>query len=240
MKIHPLFRWFGSKYNSVKHYPAPEHSTIIEPYAGSASYSLHYADRKIVIWDRDPNLQGLWHWLILSATQSDIADIPVDVPVGTDIRSLGLNPGQELLMKHWQRTNNVGDCWTVSPWNGKPGLWSLRTRARVSEEVSAIKHWRIEHPSTYAAVPSTWFIDPPYQYNYRYRSDLPPFEFEALAATVHNAHPLSQVICCEAVCSKTGAVPSYLPFEPSHRAVTSRRKAEHSHHSNELIYVRPR
>src|SRR6478736_7033269 len=123
-KISPLFKWFGSKWQSAKRYPVPKHDIIVEPFAGGAGYSLNYCDRRVVLWEEDPNLVKLWKWLINSATDQDIMAIPIGVDPGTDIRELGLGAGQELLLKHWQRTNNVGDCWTISPWGNLPGQWT--------------------------------------------------------------------------------------------------------------------
>ncbi|KKK76293.1 hypothetical protein LCGC14_2865080, partial [marine sediment metagenome] len=37
-----MWPYFGSKQSLVKYYPAPEYSDIIEPFAGSAKYSLKY------------------------------------------------------------------------------------------------------------------------------------------------------------------------------------------------------
>lgn len=47
--LRPFFRYFGSKWLVGKHYPAPMHETIVEPFAGSACYSLHHFDRKVVL-----------------------------------------------------------------------------------------------------------------------------------------------------------------------------------------------
>jgi hypothetical protein len=238
MKIGPLFKWFGSKWLSAKRYPEPKYDRIIEPFAGGAGYSLNYCDRKVVIWEDDPNVAKLWRWLINESTDSAIREIPIDLPVGTNIRSLGLSTGQQLLLKHWQRTNNVGDCWTTSPWGHLPGQWTANTRARVSEEVSAVKHWKFEDPYRYIDMLCTWFIDGPYIFNYRYRRDLPEFDFEQLSCLEQTINSKSQVIVCEAKCKKTGAIPGYLPFVESHRSITSRRKQTQSHHSAEVVYVR--
>lgn len=238
MKIGPLFKWFGSKWQSAKRYPKPEHEHIVEPFAGGAGYSLNHVDKKITIWDADPNLTTLWNWLIHAATSDNIQTIPINVPVGTDIRSLGLSDGQAMLLKHWQRTNNVGDCWTISPWGHLPGQWTENTRARVAEQVNAIKHWEFAAPFRYVDMPVTWFIDPPYLFNYRYRRDLPSFSYDSLVSLVQTISSESLVVVCEARCKKTGDIPGYLPFAPSHSSVTSRRKESQSHHSDELIYVR--
>jgi hypothetical protein len=238
MKISPLFKWFGSKWQSAKRYPQPKYDTIVEPFAGGAGYSLNHCDRSVVIWEDDPNVSRLWRWILNEATTALIAEIPVGIPVGTDVRTLGLSVGQQLLLKHWQRTNNVGDCWTVSPWGDKPGQWTANTRARVAEEIHAVKHWKFEDPFSYIDAPCTWFIDGPYLFNYRYRSDLPEFDFDALSSLEQTITRKSQVIVCEAKCKKTGRIPDYLPFVESHRSVTSRRKITQSHHSSEVVYVR--
>lgn len=67
-RIGPLFKWFGSKWQSSKHYPQPEHEIIVEPFAGGAGYSLNHCEKRVIIWEDDPNLHALWQWLIDSAT----------------------------------------------------------------------------------------------------------------------------------------------------------------------------
>jgi site-specific DNA-adenine methylase len=230
----PLFKWFGSKWNASKHYPEPAYETLIEPFAGSAAYSLRYAEKKVQIFDADPNLQQLWYWLINEATEESIRQIPTDFPEGTDLRRVGLTYNQALLVKHWQRTNNVGDCWTTSPWGNKPGQWTVSTRSRVAEEVQAIKHWVFApiYPQT-----GTWFIDPPYQYNYQYRKGL-TVNYQILANAIQNIPRPNQLIVCEAICSKTGKVPDWLPFQFFRETVTSRRKEHQSHHSKELVWYK--
>lgn len=234
----PLFKWFGSKWSASKHHPGPRHASIVEPFAGSAGYSLRHHEHDVVLAETDPHLRKLWSWLIHSATEADVRSIPINVAEGTDIRTLGLSDGQALLLKNWQRTNGVGDCWTVSSWGNLPGQWTANTRARVASEVNLIKHWvvRLDAAECFATVATdvTWFIDPPYQSNYQYKSA--PLDYAELARTIHGLK--GQVIACEAVCPKTGAVPTWLPFEPFRSMVTSRRKASNHHHSKELLYAR--
>jgi site-specific DNA-adenine methylase len=231
----PMFKWFGSKWMSSRLLPPPKHPTIIEPYAGGAGYSLRHSSKQVILWDDDPNLQVLWQWLI-QAKESDIREIPINIPEGTDIRTLGLSVGQAMLMKHWQRTNSCGDTWTTSPWGSLPGQWTANTRARVASEVGSISHWKFQKPDW--NTPATFFLDPPYLYNYRYRTGFPDFNHSKLALTVRTMPATSQVIVCEAVCPKTERVPDYLPFEYWADRITSRRKAENNHHSKELIYTK--
>ena len=239
IRLHPLFKWFGSKWQSAKHYPKPEHDTIIEPFAGSAGFSLNYSDRRVVLWEADPYLLQLWDWLIsrAAADPSLVREIPVGVPVGHDIRTLGLSQGQALLLKHWQRTNNCGDCWKVSPWGHLPGQWTSNTRARVADEVGGVAHWEIGAPIDWVDRPAHWFLDPPYVYNYRYAVGK-NFDYAAMCSMVETISSKSTVVVCEAVRKSDGLIPSYLPFKLSHRSVTSRRKITQSHHSSEVIWTR--
>ena len=233
----PLFKWFGSKWLSSKLYPAPEHDTIFEPFAGSAGYSLRHHEKKVVLWEDNGHLQQLWRWLISRATSADVREIPINIMEGTNIREIGLSLGQEMLLKHWQRTNNVGDCWTISPWGNKPGQWTANTRARVAEELHAVKHWKMERVRPDRQ--GTYFFDPPYLYNYRYRFK-DEFDYAGFVEKIAMIPKGSQIIVCEAACQKTGRVPDYLPFQPFASRITSRRKKTENHHSKEYLYVEQR
>lgn len=232
MSLRPLFKWFGSKWSASKHYPAPAYDRVFEPFAGGAGYSLRHHTKQVWLYDSNPNLQVLWQWLIEDATETMIRDIPLGVAEGTDIRTLGLNVGQALLLKHWQRTNNVGSCWTISPWGNKPGQWTPNTRSRVAEEVHGVKHWVFRLcPADVAE--ATYFVDPPYEFNYRYGCGA--FDYEDLARVLRAIPTPRQLLVCEASCPKTGKMPTWFPFEPFRKTVTSRRRAENHHHSNELF-----
>lgn len=239
--IHPLFKWFGSKWQAAPKYPAPKHKEIVEPFAGGAGYSLRYSEHDVIICDNNPNLKILWPWLINVATDGLIREIPINIPEGTDIRTLGLSEGQGMLLKCWQRTNSVGDCWTISPWGNSPGQWTANTRARVAEEVQAIKHWTFLDDGLklmrYAATQPdecTWFVDPMYMYNYQYNTK-DKHDYAELGALCQKL--TGQVIVCEAVCPKTGKTPDWLPFRHFGESVTSRRKKEQNHHSKELVWT---
>lgn len=240
--IHPLFKWFGSKWLSAPKYPEPKFGHIVEPFAGGAGYALRYPDRDVTICETNPNLRVLWPWLIEVATEAMIREIPIDIPIGTDIRTLGLSKGQAYLLKTWQRTNTTGDCWTISPWGNLSGQWTANKRARVAEEVHAIKHWKFEPDGLHVlrvatelgAASATWFVDPMYRYNYQYNTK-EAHDYSELAQLVRNLR--GQVIVCEGVCQKTGKVPDWLPFKHFAVRATSRKKAENNHHCTELIWT---
>jgi len=233
MILHPMFKWFGSKWSASRsgHYPVPV-GDIHEPFAGGAGYSLVHYERNVVLWDTDKHLQVLWPWL-LQAKESDIREIPIGVPVGTDIRHLGLSAGQATLLKSWQRTNSIGDCWTISSWGHLPGQWTENTRSRVAEEVQAIKHWRFQKPID--DWHGTRFVDPPYQYNYQYNS--PPIDYSHLASRIIHEWSSSGLVIVVEAKGENGDVPTWLPFQNSHMQVTSRRKSGNHRHSAELVWI---
>jgi hypothetical protein len=234
----PLFKWFGSKWSSSKRLPPPHFSTIIEPFAGSAGYALRHAHLSVFLYETDPWLRKLWQFLISEATYEQVMAIPVEIPVGTDIRHLDLSEGQGLLLKTWQRTNNVGNCWTISPWGNKPGQWTVSTRERVSRQVECIKHWTLCAGDAFTALSihkeekATWFLDPPYEYNYKYKSA--PIQYSTFASLVHSVR--GEVIACEARDPDTGKAPTYLPFVDWEDRITSRRKQTDHKYSKELLY----
>lgn len=210
-----MFKYFGSKFSRAKVYPTPTHSTIIEPYAGGAGFSLNYSDRNVIISENNEEVFSLWKYLIEECSSSEILEIPLDLPIGTEINSLALNPGQKLLLKYWQRTNNLSKCSTISVWGNKNGQWTKGTRSRLAIEISYIKHW-ILHPSAEIVFDLysnrsdvSWFVDPPYEFNYRYASKT--FDYNQLATNVKRCN--GEVIVCEGE-GKEGEVPTYLPFVP--------------------------
>ena len=52
--LRPFIRYYGGKWRAAPLYPAPMHSTIIEPFAGAAGYSMRYPDRDVILVERYP------------------------------------------------------------------------------------------------------------------------------------------------------------------------------------------
>ena len=121
MNLKPFFRYYGGKFRVAPKYAAPKHDTIIEPFAGSAGYSVRYHDRNIILVEKDPVLVGVWSYLI-KASPAEILALP-DVPPGTSVDDYGLcqearwfvgfwmNRVQHVPVKHFLR--GVGCIWTV-------------------------------------------------------------------------------------------------------------------------------
>lgn len=55
-----MWSYYGSKSKIVSKYPSPIHSTIIEPFAGSARYSLKYWENDVILYDKYDVIIRLW------------------------------------------------------------------------------------------------------------------------------------------------------------------------------------
>lgn len=204
-RLGPFFKYYGSKYRIAPKYPAPAYGTIVEPFAGSASYATLYADRQVILADTDPEVAALWRWLV-SVSAADVRKLPVCLPVGLDLRTVDARPEAQLLMRYWQRVG-MSKCWTVSKWGHMSGFWCAKTRDRVADQLSQIRHWRVLADDLTAwdlTHEATWFIDPPYQTQATVYKNAAP-DFERLGAWCRTRR--GQVIVCEA----PGA--TWLPFQ---------------------------
>ena len=65
-----MFSFYGAKRRLAGFYPEPVYDTIIEPFCGSAAYSI-YGDRwqkNVWLYDVDHRITAVWQFLI-SATE---------------------------------------------------------------------------------------------------------------------------------------------------------------------------
>ena len=75
-QLRPFFGYYGGKWrDTLKHYPEPKHATIVEPFAGSAGFSLRHFTRKIILCEADPVLAEVWKYLI-RVKAKEILSIP--------------------------------------------------------------------------------------------------------------------------------------------------------------------
>lgn len=164
--LRPFFSYFGSKWRLAKLYPEPKHDTIIEPFAGSACYSLHYHDRNIRLYDKDPVIVGVWKYLI-GASERDVLSLP-QLRQGESLDEFNLSQEAKWLLGFWIGRTTSSPRRTVTKAGASDGKGYSYLNAlpkRVASQLQYIRHWRIGEGS-YDSVPNvaaTWFIDPPYQ-----------------------------------------------------------------------------
>jgi len=180
-----MFYYYGRKKRIAGLYPEPRHKIIIEPFAGSAAYSLH-GDRwklDVRLFDTNVHVKDVWEY-ILTASKKDILDLPESIedslPIGANkLIGFHLNPGSTQPKK------------TPSKFNRWPA-----GRKYIAENIHKIKHWQFFWDSGLKTknIEATWFIDPPYQNAGRYYG-CDPLSYPELAEWVTSRN--GQVIACD-------------------------------------------
>lgn len=221
VQLRPFFSYYGGKWrDAAKHYAPPQHGTIVEPFAGSAGYSLRYADRRVVLCEIDPILVGLWRYLI-RVRPEEIMAIP-DVPLDGSVDDLNLIEEARWLVGFWLNRGTAQPRKHPSRWMReriRPGsFWGTRARETIAAQVPKIRHWKVVeggYKRCRVTRHATWFVDPPYQEagcHYKYG---PAYvDYEHLARWCRSRP--GQVIVCE----NAGA--SWLPFRDLAATKTTR------------------
>ncbi len=232
IKLRPFFGFYGGKWRDTpRHYPPPEHDTIVEPFAGSAGYAMRFPSRRVVLCDKDPVIAGLWRYLI-SVSSHEVLSIP-DVPDGGTVHDMNLTQEQEWLVGFWLNRGVVHPRRSPSKWMReklRPGsFWGERVRNTIAGQVDHIRHWRV-HECSYEECPvnddATWFVDPPYQRaGSHYRHGSKDIDYQHLSEWCRSLS--GQVIVCE----NGGA--DWLPFSPIASVKTTRRGAR----SREVMWL---
>ena len=205
--IRPFWTYYGGKWRAALRYPAPAHDTIIEPFAGSAGYSLRYADRNVIIVEKDPRVAATWRYL-LRATASEVRALPLMEP-GQTVDDLKVCEEARCLIGFWMNKGATAPRKSPSRWaTAYPDQsWGAHIRERIASQVNRVRHWRlIEGDYTDAPeVEATWFIDPPYiAAGKHYPTNVASFPALADWCLTRNG----QVMVCE----NEGA--TWLPFKP--------------------------
>ena len=207
----PLWRYYGGKFRAARHYPAPAHRTIIEPFAGAAGYSCRYPHHDVVLVDASEKVCAVWEYLI-GASASEILALP-DLVRGESVDDLDLPQDVRWFIGFWCNVGAASPRKTLSKWASKAGKgnWNQpSTRVVIAAQVARIKHWRVIH-GTYADAPdtpATWFVDPPYRgaQGAHYPHGSGAIDYADLGAWCRSRE--GQTIVCE------GPNADWLPFEP--------------------------
>lgn len=222
VKLRPFFGYYGGKWrDTLKLYPSAHYETIVEPFAGSAGFSLRYPSRKVILCEIDPILVEVWRYLI-KVTPRDILSIP-DLGAGETVDDLKISQEAKWLVGFWLNRATASPRKGPSKWMRdriRPGsFWGDRVRKTIASQVEHIRHWQI-HQVSYENCPfsltATWFIDPPYEEaGQYYRFGSSQIDYTALATWCRSRK--GQVIVCE----NRGA--KWLPFEELAETKTTRR-----------------
>jgi len=223
-RLRPFFSYYGSKWRLAPRYPKPVHDTIIEPFAGSACYSLTYPERRVRLFDKSEHVVGTWRYLI-GASEAEIRALP-DIGPETLIDGLPIPQEAKWLIGWWANRATVSPRSKMSAWMRRDTLsqsnvWGTGARERIASQLHAIRHWTITQGDYRDAtdIEATWVIDPPYQgragKQYVHGSDA--IDYADLGAWC-KSRP-GQVIVCENV----GA--DWLPFAPWRQTKGARKQS---------------
>lgn len=221
-RLRPFFGYFGGKWrDTIPNYPAPRHDLIVEPFAGSAGYSLRYPTRRVVLCELNPVVAEVWKYLI-AVKPEEVLKLP-DVPLDGSVDDLRLPQEAAWLIGFWLNRGTSSPRKRPSKWmrdKVRPGsFWGARVRRTIATQVEAIRHWKV-HECSYVDCPvtgeATWFVDPPYETTGRhYTFGSNGIDYEALAKWCLARK--GQTVVCET----NGA--SWLPFRSLASVKTTRR-----------------
>jgi site-specific DNA-adenine methylase len=197
-----MFSYYGSKSKLAKYYQKPKYSKIIEPFAGSAAYSL-YSDnwqKEVYLYDIDDIIVGLWQYLI-RVSEEEVLSLP-DVEYKQSLDEFVLTQEQRWLMGFCINRGSSYPKKKVQKFQS----WN-RKKVQISESLHKIRHWKIAKAS-YESIDNeeaVWFLDPPYQEGGKYytksKMDYGFYKNWVLSRK-------GQVIACDLVTA------DYLPFQP--------------------------
>jgi site-specific DNA-adenine methylase len=230
-----LIDYYGSKYRLARHYDAPRHKTVIEPFAGGAAYSLHYHWHDVRLYDLNEKVCAVWDYVI-RASPDEIRSLPL---IGSHESVDDFNIAQEAkwLIGWWLASAIASPRSVRTPWSRghmlkRPGsTWTHQKREQIAQTSELIKHWKIENASydTIENMEATWFIDPPYQCKAGRAYTHNEIDFAHLATWCKERS--GQVQVCENSNSE-----AWLPFTPFRETVGAQITKETRKKTTEVIW----
>lgn len=161
-RLRPFFSYYGSKWRIAPKYPQPKYKKIIEPFCGSAQYSMVYPDKEVYLYDLYEPIVMAWDFLI-NASVKDISKLPStfkhidELNVSNEAKALigfNINPASQMPKKQF------------SPWGrDNAQFWGDKKKQLIINQKPFIKHWKVflDSYENLENEIATWFIDPPYQ-----------------------------------------------------------------------------
>ena len=189
-----MWSYYGRKTKVIDYYPEPIHDKIIEPFAGTAVYSLYNNnwEKDVILLDKYDIVIKTWHYL-QNTTRDQILSLP-------DMHYKDKIDDHQYLSQEekWLIGFNInGGSAQPKKTTMKFNVWN-RVKLQIADNLYKIKHWDIREGDYHDLenVEATWFIDPPYQHGGKYyRHGTKFIDFEELAEWSMSRN--GQVIVCE-------------------------------------------
>jgi len=233
--MRPFFSYYGAKWIGAKHYGPPRHDLVIEPFAGSACYSVRWAPKRAKLFDVSPDVCALWDWLIACSAE-DVERIPDTFEHISEV--LALPTGPQMLVRFWIAKGRAEPSNALSPWYSQwrstenCRVWGPAVKRRIIQQKPMIANWSIENKPWWEIdlESAHWHVDPPYNNSAGARYPHSKIDFGALGSWCQTLPGHVDV------CENVGA--DWLPFEPLYEVVTSRGRRDGSV-SREAVWRRP-
>jgi hypothetical protein len=198
-----LWSYYGRKKKIIKKYPKPIYDLIIEPFAGTGSYAFEYWEHDVLLVDKFDKVCKIW-WYLQQAKPEDILKLP-------DVENAEYIGDKYKWMCDEERwlvgfcINNASPTPNHTAGRMNFNSW-FRDKPKIASELYKIKHWKIvcDDYKNIENKTATWFIDPPYQFQKRYKYN--DIDYDYLAKWCKDR--LGQTIVCE---QSTG---TWLDFKP--------------------------
>jgi site-specific DNA-adenine methylase len=202
-----MFYFYGRKHRIANKYPKPEYDTIIEPFCGSAAYSMLYFDKNVILNDKDEKIYKTWKYLI-SVSSEEIMELPL-LEKGQSLNNSDfdyLSEEQKYLIGYFLNPGSAVP--KKSP--GNYCAWNDKNKKILVDNIEKVRHWKIFNGDyrELENIEATWFVDGPYQGNggQYYRHDNSKLDFKELGEWCKSRK--GQVIVCE------NSEATWLDFKP--------------------------
>ncbi len=208
-----MWSYYGAKTRLAKLYPTPAEHKIIEPFAGSARYSLLHFEKQVVLIDAYDVIIDIWKWL-QQCSPNDILSLPTYKAGDRIMLETCSCKAEYEFLRFLLQEGTVGGNKVY-----EFGLKSYESRKkRIAQNLFKIKHWQFIHGSykDYPNEQATWFIDPPYKVGgHKYKFSNKNIDFVELATWCQAR--MGQVIVCENMQA------NWLPFKPlkAHKGINN-------------------
>ena len=253
--MQPLFPYYGSKHRGAKHYGPPRRDEVVEPFAGSAAYSLYWNVRRVALYDLSEPVCAAWHWLI-NCSEADVLALPdvfrsdeewLELPLGPRqivywwCRYARCDVGTSLPKSYLDFTRDrrvTGRFESFVRYNRTKGqtypidrladrvFWGPRRKRRIIEQKPMISEWTVEQ-ADYRSIP---LVEAHWHVD-------PPYQGKPGRGYIHNKIDFDALAdWCRSlpgavdVCENLGA--EWLPFEPLYDS----RNAGNRNSSREVVW----
>lgn len=214
-----MFYYYGAKRMFARQWGRPTRPLIVEPFAGSASYAMHWlhAVDEVRLVEKDARVVELWRRLLAMEPEEVLALEPPEAGVYTE----------DFLWMTAATSNAIANVYRLKMPERVPRVAKLMLAGIAERLPEAKRKVTIVHGDYTDAGDdeATWFIDPPYQvngngsartaypqgmgYSRREKCTAARLDFEKLADWCRSRR--GQVMVCE----QRGA--AWLPFVPLRR-----------------------